>query len=107
MKAPRRRDAHEEGRRAEEESELSSGMLYATGSRRRRLARRRPHRLRRVLRRPVLKMEKPTLLEKLDLGQKLLPGLQERARQRRHPRAVVFAVLCVLLVNNARKKLDA
>jgi putative OPT family oligopeptide transporter len=92
---------------AKEESELSSGMLYATGL----VA---GGSLGGVLIAfvaffgdRVLKMEKPTLLEKLDLGQKLFPELRNGLVSGGILCAVVFGVLCVLLVRNAQKKLDA
>ncbi|MGE5277646.1 MAG: OPT family oligopeptide transporter [Acidobacteriota bacterium] len=92
--------------RRKEESELSSGMLYSTGL----VA---GGSLGGVLIAVVafvgdyfLHMEKPTILEKLDLGSKLYPAFKNG------PGgdvlcAVVFALLCILLVNNARKKLEA
>jgi len=92
---------------AEEESELSSGMLYATGlvaggsiggvliaffaffgDR-------------------VLNMESPTLLEKLDLGAKAYPGVRDALISGNVLCAIVFAALCFLLVRNAKKKLEA
>jgi putative OPT family oligopeptide transporter len=92
---------------AKEEGELSSGMLYATGL----VA---GGSLGGVLIAfvaffgdRVLKMEKPTLLEKLDLGQKLFPDLRNGLVSGGILCAVVFGVLCVLLVRNAQKKLDA
>lgn len=92
---------------AKEESELSSGMLYATGL----VA---GGSLGGVLIAfmaffgdRVLKMEKPTLLEKLDLGQRFFPDLKNGLVSGGVLAAIAFAVLCVLLVNNARKKLDA
>ena len=92
---------------AVEESELSSGMLYATGL----VA---GGSLGGVLIAfiaffgdRVLRMEKPTLLEKLDLGSKFFPGLKNGVVSGNVLCAVVFAVLCVLLVHNARKKLEA
>ena len=54
----------------------------------------------------VLHMEKPTLLEKLDLGQKLFPDLKNGLVSGGILCAVVFGLLCVLLLNNARKKLE-
>ncbi len=92
---------------AKEESELSSGMLYATGL----VA---GGSLGGVLIAfmaffgdRVLKMEKPTLLEKLDLGQRFFPDFKNGLVSGGVLAAIAFAVLCVLLVNNARKKLDA
>ncbi len=89
-----------------EESELSSGMLYATGL----VA---GGSLGGVLIAfvaffgdRVLHMEKPTLLEKLDLGQKLFPDLKNGLVSGGILCAVVFGLLCVLLLNNARKKLE-
>jgi len=90
-----------------EESELSSGMLYSTGL----VA---GGSLGGVLIALVafigdffLHMEKPTLLESLDLGSKLYPGLKNGLASGGLLCAVVFAVLCVLLVRNARKRLEA
>jgi len=92
---------------AKEESELSSGMLYATGL----VA---GGSLGGVLIAfmaffgdRVLKMEKPTLLEKLDLGQRFFPDFKNGLVSGGVLAAIAFAVLCGLLVNNARKKLDA
>jgi putative oligopeptide transporter, OPT family len=92
---------------AGEESELSSGMLYSTGL----VA---GGSLGGVLIAfiaffgdRILKMEKPTLLEKLDLGSKFFPDLKNGFVSGNILCAVVFAVLCILLVKNARKKLEA
>jgi hypothetical protein len=52
-------------------------------------------------------MEKPTLLEKLDMGSKFFPDFKNGLISGNVLCAVVFAVLCVLLVKNARKKLEA
>ncbi len=89
-----------------EESELSSGMLYSTGL----VA---GGSLGGVLIALVafigdyfLKMEKPTLLEKLDLGSKLYPGLKNGPAGEILC-AVVFAGLCFLLLKNARKNIEA
>jgi putative OPT family oligopeptide transporter len=89
-----------------EESELSSGMLYSTGlvaggsiggvliaflaffgDR-------------------VLNMESPTLLETLDLGGKIYPGVRDGLVSGNVLCAIVFGALCVLLVRNAQKKLE-
>ena len=89
-----------------EEGDLSSGMLYATGL---------------VaggslggvliavvafLGDAVLHMDKPTLLEKLDIGEHFYPAIKNGI-----PGdvlgAIVFAGLCFLLVKNARKDLEA
>jgi putative OPT family oligopeptide transporter len=90
-----------------EESELSSGMLYATGL----VA---GGSLGGVLIAfvaffgdRVLKMEAPTLLEKLDFGAKLFPELKNGLVSGGILCAVVFGALCLLLVKNARKKLEA
>jgi hypothetical protein len=91
---------------AHEESELSSGMLYSTGlvaggsigdvliaflaffgDR-------------------VLHMEDPTLLAKLDIGSKLFPALRDGPISGNVICGIVFAILCVLLVRNARKTLE-
>jgi putative OPT family oligopeptide transporter len=91
---------------AGEESELSSGMLYSTGL----VA---GGSLGGVLIALVafigdffLHMEKPTLIEKLDLGQKFYPALKNGVGGDILC-LIVFAVLCFLLVRNARKKLEA
>jgi hypothetical protein len=89
-----------------EESELSSGMLYSTGL----VA---GGSLGGVLIALVafigdffLHMEKPTLLESLDIGQKFFPSIKNGV-----PGsilcAIVFGTLCILLVRNARKKLES
>ena len=92
---------------AKEESELSSGMLYATGL----VA---GGSLGGVLIAfvaffgdRVLKMEAPTLLEKLDLGAKLFPELKNGLVSGGILCAIVFGALCLLLLKNARKKLEA
>jgi hypothetical protein len=51
-------------------------------------------------------MESPTLIEKLDLGQKFFPDFKNGVAGDVFC-ALVFAVLCWLLVSNARKKLEA
>jgi putative OPT family oligopeptide transporter len=92
---------------AKEESELSSGMLYATGL----VA---GGSLGGVLIAfmaffgdRVLKMEKPTLLERIDLGQKFFPDLKNALVSGGVLSGIAFAILCVLLVKNARKRLEA
>ena len=89
-----------------EESELSSGMLYSTGL----VA---GGSLGGVLIALVafigdflLHMEKPTLIETLDVGQKFFPSLKNGVPGNILC-AVVFAILCILLVRNAKKKLEA
>ena len=91
---------------AGEESELSSGMLYSTGL----VA---GGSLGGVLIALVafigdffLHMEKPTLIEKLDLGEKFYPVIKNGVAGDILC-LLVFAVLCTLLVRNARKKLEA
>jgi len=88
-----------------EESELSSGMLYATGL----VA---GGSLGGVLIAfvaffgdRVLHMEKPTLLEKLDLGNKLFPDIKNGLVPGGIVCGIVFGLLCFLLLKNARKKL--
>jgi hypothetical protein len=54
-----------------------------------------------------LHMEKPTLLEKLDLGSRFYPDVKNSLVGGGILCGVVFAVLCVLLVRNARKDLEA
>ncbi len=90
-----------------EESELSSGMLYATGL----VA---GGSLGGVLVALVafvgdsmLHMENPTLLEKLDLGTKFYDPIKNGVVSGGILCAAVFGVLCYLLLKNARKKLDA
>ncbi len=92
---------------AGEESELSSGMLYATGL----VA---GGSLGGVLIAfvaffgdTVLHMEKPNLLEKLDFGSKLFPALKNGLVSGGILSAVAFSVLCFLLLQKARKKLEA
>jgi putative OPT family oligopeptide transporter len=89
-----------------EESELSSGMLYSTGL----VA---GGSLGGVLIALVafigdffLHMEKPTILEKLDLGGKFYPAFKDGIGGNILC-AAVFAVLCLLLIRNAGKKLEA
>jgi putative OPT family oligopeptide transporter len=89
-----------------EESELSSGMLCATGL----VA---GGSLGGVLIAFIafvgdffLHMEKPTILEKLDLGEKFYPAIKNGITGNVLC-AAVFAILCVVLVRNARKKLEA
>src|SRR5262249_8997552 len=89
-----------------EESELSSGMLYATGL----VA---GGSLAGVLIAlvaftgdVVLHMENPPILDRLDLGSKFYPALKNGVGGDVLC-AVLFALLCWLLVQNARKKLDA
>ncbi|HEX5856207.1 MAG TPA: oligopeptide transporter, OPT family, partial [Thermoanaerobaculia bacterium] len=93
-------------RNKKDESELSSGMLYSTGL----VA---GGSLGGVLIAfmaffgdRVLHMEKPTLLETLDLGQKFYGGFKNGIAGDVLC-ALVFAGLCFLLVNNARKDLEA
>jgi hypothetical protein len=54
----------------------------------------------------VLHMESPTLLEKLDLGSKFYGDFKNGVGGNVLC-AIVFAVLCVLLVRNAQKSLEA
>ena len=90
-----------------EESELSSGMLYATGL----VA---GGSLGGVLIAflafigdTVLHWENPTLLQRTDLGAKLYPALRDGLVSGSILGAIAFAILCVLLVRNARKRLEA
>ena len=96
---------HKKEHEAGEESELSSGMLYATGL----VA---GGSLGGVLIAfvaffgdRVLHMESPTLLEKLDLGEKLFPAIKNGLVSGGILGGAAFAVLCILLLKNARKKL--
>jgi hypothetical protein len=92
---------------AGEESELSSGMLYATGL----VA---GGSLGGVLIAflafigdTVLHWEDPTLLQRTDLGAKLYPDLRNGLVSGSILGAIAFAVLCFLLVRNAKKRLEA
>src|SRR5260370_6064995 len=96
----------EKVRHKKEESELSSGMLYATGL----VA---GGSLGGVLIAvvafigdTVLHMDKPTLLEKLDIGEHFYPAIKNGIPGEILG-AIVFAGLCFLLVKNARKALEA
>jgi putative OPT family oligopeptide transporter len=102
MKALADRITHRTG----EESELSSGMLYSTGL----VA---GGSLGGVLIAfvaffgdRILHLENPTLLERIDLGQKFFPDIKNGVAGN-VVCAVVFAILCYLLVQNARKRLEA
>jgi putative OPT family oligopeptide transporter len=81
-----------------EESELSSGMLYATG----------------LVAGGALAgvaiaflQAAPNFLAKLDIGGKVYKGFRDDLITGNALCAVVFAVLCILLVRNARRKLEA
>src|SRR5215471_14114001 len=102
MKALADKMTHRKG----EESELSSGMLYSTGLVAGGSLGGVLIALVAFIGDSVLHMENPTLIEKLDLGQKLYPEIKNGLAGNVLC-ALVFAVLCWLLVNNARKKLDA
>ena len=93
--------------RRKDESELSSGMLYSTGL----VA---GGSLGGVLIALVafigdffLHMEKPTLGEVLDLGNRFYPDFKNGLVSGGILGAAVFAVLCILLVRNARKSLES
>ncbi len=90
-----------------EESELSSGMLYATGL----VA---GGSVGGVLIAfvaffgdKVLKFDNPPLLDRLDLGTRFYGEIKNGVVSGGILCAVAFAVLCVLLFRNSRKKLDA
>ena len=55
----------------------------------------------------VLHWEHPTLLQRTDLGAKLYPALRDGLVSGSILGAIAFAILCVLLVRNARKRLEA
>jgi putative OPT family oligopeptide transporter len=100
------RRARQEGA-AKEESELSSGMLYATGL----VA---GGSLGGVLIAAVaffgdffLHLTNPPILGRLDLGEKLYPAVKNGLVSGGILCAVVFGFLCLLLLKNARKKLEA
>ena len=89
-----------------EESELSSGMLYATGL----VA---GGSLGGVLIAfvaffgdTVLHMERPSLLERLDLGAKFYPTLKNGLVSGGILCAIAFGILIFLLAKNARKRLE-
>src|SRR5258708_24661861 len=90
-----------------EESELSSGMLYATGLVAGGSLGGVLIALVAFIGDAVLHMESPTLLERLDLGSRFYPGLKNSFVGGGILCAALFAVLCVLLVRNARKQLEA
>ena len=90
-----------------EESELSSGMLYATGL----VA---GGSIGGVLIAflaftgdKILKMESPTLIEALDFGHKIYGGLRDSLVGGGIICGLAFAFLCWTLVRNAQKKLEA
>jgi putative OPT family oligopeptide transporter len=89
-----------------QESELSSGMLYATGLVAGGSLGGVLIALVAFMGDSILHMEKPTLLEKLDLGEAFYPALKSGIAGDVLC-ALVFAGLCVLLVKNARKDLEA
>jgi putative OPT family oligopeptide transporter len=89
-----------------QESELSSGMLYATGLVAGGSLGGVLIALAAFFGDSILHMEKPTLLEKLDLGEMFYPVLKNGIAGDVLC-ALVFAGLCVLLVKNARKDLEA
>ena len=89
-----------------EESELSSGMLYATGL----VA---GGSLGGVLIAfvaffgdRVLQMESPTLLEKLDLGAKFYPEIKNGLVSGGILCGIVFAGLCILLLEERAEEVD-
>jgi putative OPT family oligopeptide transporter len=88
-----------------QESELSSGMLYSTGLVAGGSLGGVLIALVAFLGDSVLHMEKPTLLEKLDLGEAFYPALKNGIAGDVLC-ALVFAGLCFLLVKNARKDLE-
>ncbi len=102
MKALADKLTHRKG----EESELSSGMLYSTGLVAGGSLGGVLIALVAFIGDSVLHMESPTLLEKLDLGAKLYPAFKNGVGGDILC-AIVFAGLCYLLVQNARKKLEA
>ncbi len=89
-----------------EESELSSGMLYATGLVAGGSLGGVLIALVAFIGDSVLKMESPTLLEKLDLGARFYGDFKNATVSGGILCAVVFAGLCFLLYRNARKKLE-
>ena len=89
-----------------EESELSSGMLYSTGLVAGGSLGGVLIALVAFIGDSVLHMESPTLIERLDLGAKLYPAFKSGVAGDVFC-ALVFAGLCWLLVQNAKKKLEA
>jgi len=90
-----------------EESELSSGMLYATGLVAGGSLGGVLIALVAFIGDSVLKMESPTLLEKLDLGARFYGDFKNATVTGGILCAVFFAGLCWLLYSNARKKLES
>jgi len=88
-----------------EESELSSGMLYSTGLVAGGSLGGVLIALVAFIGDYVLHMEKPTLLEKLDLGERFYPAIKDGVGGNILA-AIVFGGLCFLLLKNARKKLE-
>lgn len=98
MKALVEKIRHKKEGSAAEESELSAGMLYSTG----------------LVAGGALAgvalaflQAAPALLEKLDVGSKIYKGFRDDLVTGNTLCAVVFGVLCILLVRNARRKLEA
>jgi putative OPT family oligopeptide transporter len=89
-----------------EESELSSGMLYSTGLVAGGSLGGVLIALVAFIGDSVLHMENPTLIDRLDLGAKFYPAFKNGIAGDIFC-AAVFALLCYLLVSNARKKLEA
>jgi putative OPT family oligopeptide transporter len=89
-----------------EESELSSGMLYATGLVAGGSLGGVMIALVAFLGDSVLHMEQPTLLEKLDLGGAFYAAFKNGPVSGGVLCAIAFAVLCVLLFRNSQKQLE-
>jgi len=89
-----------------EESELSSGMLYSTGLVAGGSLMGVGIAIVAAFGDVIMKWENPNILDRLDLGAKLYPALKNGVGGDILC-AVVFAVLCALLVRNAGKKLNA
>jgi putative OPT family oligopeptide transporter len=89
-----------------EESELSSGMLYATGLVAGGSLGGVLIALVAFIGDSVLHMEQPTLLEKLDLGGAFYAAFKNGPISGGVLCAAVFAVLCVLLFRNSQKQLE-
>jgi len=89
-----------------EESELSSGMLYATGLVAGGSLGGVLIALVAFIGDSVLHMEQPTLLEKLDLGGAFYAAFKNGPVSGGVLCAIAFAVLCVLLFRNSQKQLE-
>jgi len=89
-----------------EESELSSGMLYSTGLVAGGSLMGVVIAMVAAFGDVIMKWENPNILDRLDLGSKIYPGLKAGSGGNILC-AVVFGLLCLLLYRNAKKKMEA